>query len=98
VPTMVTRQQRTVAGGVQQQLLTALCGAGVRHPEAAEMGIKQNGNNVGMIDGKFYIVKLLRGFIFICTLQCSPVASVFLVLSWPIVIIPSGLCLYQLKI
>ncbi len=98
MPTMVTRQQRTVAGGVRQQLLTAWCGAGVRRPEAAEMGIKQNENNVGMIDGKFYLVKLLRGYIFTCTLQRSPVASMFLVLAWPIVIIPSGLCLYQLKI
>jgi hypothetical protein len=51
------------------------------------MGIKQ----VGMINEKFYLVKLLPGFICICTLQRSPFTSVFLAFSWPVVIIPSGL-------
>ena len=53
-----------VAAGMQRQLPTAWCGAGVRWPEAAKMGIKRNGNIVGMIDRKFYLVKLLHGFIF----------------------------------
>jgi hypothetical protein len=74
-----------------------------RWPEVAEMGIKQrNGNNVGMINRNFYLVKLLRGFTFNHTLQHSPFTSVFCIfgISLASVIIPSGLwqasyCMYQ---
>jgi hypothetical protein len=45
-------------------------------------------------DGTFYTGKLLRGLLFICTLQRYNVPwslAVFLFLSWPIVIFASGL-------
>ncbi len=65
--------------------------SGFRRPEAAEMGIKRKRELFGYDRWKLYLVKLFCGFIFICTLHHSPVTSMFLVFSWPVVIIPSGL-------
>ena len=57
-----------------------------------EMGIKRKLEQCEYNDSqKNILVKLLGGFIFIFTLQCSLVTSVFLVLSWTIAIIASGL-------
>jgi hypothetical protein len=48
-----------------------------------------------MINVNFYLVKLLRGFIFIRTLQHSPFTSIFFAFSWLVVIIDSGICQAQ---
>jgi hypothetical protein len=78
------------AAGGQWQPLTAWCGAGVRQLEAAETGIKRKWEQYGYDKQKKYLVKLLHGFIFNRTLQHSPFTSIFLALSWLVVIIPSG--------
>jgi hypothetical protein len=52
-----------------------------------EMGITQNWEQCGYNDQrKILLLKLLGGFIFICTLQCSLATTVYLALSWPFVI------------
>jgi hypothetical protein len=57
-------------------------------------GCRQWQHGVGQASGSqrrrqqnFYLVKLLKRFIFICTLQQSPVTSIFLALSWLFVIL-----------
>ena len=61
----------------QRQPSTAWYGGNVRQPEAAEVGIKQKWEQCGYDRWKIYLVKLLPGYIFICTLQCSLVNSIF---------------------
>jgi hypothetical protein len=74
----------------QWQLLMAKCGAGVMWPEVTEMGIKGKWEQYGYDRQKILINKNFTWVHYTCTLQ-SPVTSMFLVLSWPVVIISSGL-------
>jgi hypothetical protein len=75
------------AAGGQQQLLTAWCGAGVRWPEVAEMGIKRKWEQCGYDKRKFVFSIFVTWIIFIRTLQHSPFTSIFLEFSWLVVII-----------
>ena len=61
-----------VVAGVQRQLPTAWCGAGIRRPEAAEMGIKRKREQCGYDRWKFVFSKIVTRVYFLCTLQLIP--------------------------
>jgi hypothetical protein len=56
---MMTKMTEAAAGGHWQPLM-AWCGAGVRRPEAAEMGIKWKWEQCGYDKWKFLFSKVVR--------------------------------------
>jgi hypothetical protein len=54
-----TMTAAAAAAGGQWQMLTLWCGAGIRRPEAAEMGIKQKWKQCGYDRLKFLISKIV---------------------------------------
>ncbi len=55
-----TMMAAAAAAGGRRQPLMAWCGAGIRRPEAAEMGIKQKWGQCGYDRLKFLISKIVR--------------------------------------
>ncbi len=78
-PACANNGDETTKDSDRQRAIAAVnggwCGAGIRWPKAAEMGIKQKWEQCGYDSQKSLFSKVVKWVYFICTLHCSPVTS-----------------------